>query len=124
MMNDDMDDLDRALFALPLATPPQDLRASIFNATVNAMPRTFAPIFRTWEVWAAGAAVAVAAWLCIALVAYKGFAITFSDQIARAVQVFANPSALAWFALGCLFSAALWYGIDSKPRLPFRGARS
>jgi hypothetical protein len=40
------DDLDRALFALPLEEPPQDLHQRILAATVLRPAPTFAP----WEV--------------------------------------------------------------------------
>ena len=42
------DDLDRALFALPLEEPPADLHRRIMAATVLRP----APEFRQWELWA------------------------------------------------------------------------
>ena len=63
-MNDDFDELDRALFALPLETPPPGLRESILNATVYAQARAaLEPVARPWEAWLAGGALAVAVWL-------------------------------------------------------------
>jgi hypothetical protein len=123
-MNDDMDELDRALFALPLATPPEGLRASILSATVFAPSRTFVAVARPWEMWVGGVALAVAAWLCIAIVAYKGFAAALSTDIDFAVRAFGEPSTLVWFALGFVVTASVWYVGDGNLRLPFRGARS
>jgi len=124
MMNDDMDDLDRALFALPLATPPDGLRAAILGATVFAPARVTVPIARAWEMWVGGIALAVAAWLCVALVAYKGFAAEFNANIDQTVRAFGEPSTIVWFAGGLVVTAALLYVSDRNFRLPLRGARS
>ena len=43
---DEHDDLDRALFALPLEEPPAGLRASILRATVFAGPAVASPLGR------------------------------------------------------------------------------
>ena len=60
-MNDDFDELDRALFALPLEAPPPGLRQSILNATVYARAQAAAgPEIRTWELLAVGIALAAA----------------------------------------------------------------
>jgi hypothetical protein len=123
-MNDDMDDLDRALFALPLATPPDGLRAALFDATVFAAPRAVVAVAKPWELWAVGAALAVAAWLCAMLVAYKGFAAAFTTQIDLAIRAFTEPTTLAWLSAGLLLSALYWYVSDRNFRLPLRGARS
>jgi hypothetical protein len=52
------DELDRALFALPLEEPPADLHGRILAATVLRP----APTFRTWELWLLAGALALAAW--------------------------------------------------------------
>jgi hypothetical protein len=49
------DELDRALFALPLEEPPAGLHAQIMAATVLRA----APAFRTAELWLLAAAVAL-----------------------------------------------------------------
>jgi hypothetical protein len=124
-MNDDLDDLDRALFALPLETPPAGLRASILNATVYAeTARPVVSLARPWELWACGAALAVAAWLVFALITQRGFAATLSADIFLTVRPFAEPITLSWFAVGSVLAATLWYVGDATLRLPTRSARS
>jgi len=125
-MNEDMDDLDRALFALPLATSPEGLRASILSATVFAPSREFVAVARPWEMWVGGVALAVAAWLCIAIVAFKGFAAALSVNIDLAFRAVGDPSTLVWFAFGCVVTASVWYVGDGnlRLRLPFRGVRA
>jgi hypothetical protein len=51
------DELDRALFALPLEEPPAGLHGQILAATVLRP----APVFAVWERWLLGAALIVAA---------------------------------------------------------------
>ena len=46
------DELDRALFALPLEEPPADMHERIMAATVLRA----GPAFRTWELWLLAAA--------------------------------------------------------------------
>jgi hypothetical protein len=53
------DELDRALFALPLEEPPADLHGSIMAATAWRP----APAFRAWELWLAAGAFALVVWL-------------------------------------------------------------
>jgi hypothetical protein len=129
-MNDDFDELDRALFALPLEEPPPGLRQSILNATIHAPARAaLQPILRPWEASLAGAAVAVAVWLVYALVAYKGFAASFTDATFGILRAFSDPVTLAWLGLGAAIAAWLVFlnlsGLRlSRVRLPIRGARS
>jgi hypothetical protein len=124
-MNDDFDDLDRALFALPLEAPPAGLRASIMNATVYAnVPRTAASLVAPWEIWVCGVSLAVVAWLLIAAVNHQSYAAVVIGDIISAVRVFAVPATLSWFAVGCVLAATVWYLGDSTFRLPTRSARS
>jgi hypothetical protein len=98
------DELERALFALPLEEPPADLRASILAATIYRAPL---PV-KAWEVWALGALCAVLTWLLL-LIARGGAAPTLaalSTYIDQAVTVFMQPQTLFWIALGG--GAALW----------------
>jgi hypothetical protein len=55
------DELERALFALPLEEPPAGLRDRILAATV-ARPRL---TFRAWEIWLIGTLVALMVWLTV-----------------------------------------------------------
>jgi hypothetical protein len=124
-MNDDFDDLDRALFALPLATPPPGLRASILNATVYAPKhRPATSLARPWEFWACGAALAVAAWLVAAIVTQRAFAAAFNADVLAVVRTFSDPTTFSWFAVGCVLAATIWYLGDTRLRLPTRSARS
>ncbi len=92
------DDLDAALFALPLEQPPADLRASILAATV------YRPVFpiRLWEAWTLGALAAVLVWLCSAI--FTGgadrFAVTIQTIGYTLREIFSQPPTLLWIALG------------------------
>lgn len=66
------DDLDRALFALPLEQPPAELRDRILSATIY---RPSLPVFRQWEILLLGTVVALLAWLIVALPAGVGITI-------------------------------------------------
>jgi len=98
------DELDRALFALPLEEPPADLRASILAATIYRAP---AP-FKAWEVWTLGAIVALAVWLVLLI--FEGGASRAMDTVtilgAYIGSFFAQPLNLVWLALGG--ATALW----------------
>lgn len=101
---DSDDELERALFALPLEEPPADLRASILAATVYRPPL----IVKPWEIWALGAVIALLVWLLV-LVA-KGTAapamLAFDSYVMDALRQFAQPATLFWIALGG--GAAAW----------------
>lgn len=124
-MNDDFDELDRALFALPLEVPPPGLRQAILNATVFAQPRaTSESVVRPWEAWAVGGALGVAVWLVYALIAYKGFALAFTAETMATARAFAEPSTLVWLGAGAAVAAWLLFFNSFNLRLPLRGARS
>jgi hypothetical protein len=95
---DSDEELERALFALPLEEPPADLRASILAATVYRPPLPVKP----WEIWALGAVVALLVWLLVLIA--KGTAapamVTFDDYVVNALKDFAQPATLFWIALG------------------------
>lgn len=104
---DNDDELERALFAVPLEEPPAGLRASILNATVYrpaAMPASTKP----WELWAAGAALAVVVWLCIAMAQGSGtYAVSTLDSAGgTVVAFFAQRALLFWIAIGS--AIAVW----------------
>jgi hypothetical protein len=124
-MNDDFDELDRALFALPLEAAPPGLRESILNATVYARARTVAePEIRTWELWAVGIALAAAAWLIFSLLAYKGFAASFDADLLASGRALSNPSTLVWIGAGSAIAAWLSFLNATGLRLPLGGVRS
>lgn len=99
-MIDDFDELDRALFALPLETPPPGLRAAILRSTVSAqMPARTAP-FATWEILALGTAIAVAVWLILLIVGNKASAVAVTADAVAIGRTFADPAILMWLAAG------------------------
>jgi len=101
---DSDDELERALFGLPLEEPPADLRASILAATIYRAP---AP-FKAWEVWALGAIVALAVWLVWLIIA--GGADRAFDTMAliggEIATFFSQPLNLVWLTVGG--ATALW----------------
>lgn len=95
---DSDDELERALFALPLESPPADLRATILAATIY---RPELPV-RPWEMWLFGACAAVIVWLC-ALILRGGAAPVAAtlDIVGRGVLAYlSQTSLLLWIALG------------------------
>jgi len=100
------DELERALFALPLEEPPADLRRRILGATVYRPHLTF----KVWEVWALGTAVALMVWLTILVMtgvpnaagriafAASNLFVTLGSGI--------SMSAWLWLALG--ISSTIW----------------
>lgn len=98
------DELERALFALPLEEPPVDLRASILTATIYRAP---AP-FKAWEVWSLGAIVAVAVWLVgLIFAGGAGRAMDTLTLMGGYIAAFmTQPVNLIWLALGG--GTALW----------------
>jgi len=92
------DELDRALFALPLEEPPADLHRRIMTATVLRA----APPFRPWELWLLAGALALVAWLTVWIFTSS------PDAGARLADIFVG----ALRSLG-LFSRAtyVWLGV-------------
>jgi hypothetical protein len=104
------DELDRALFALPLEEPPPDLHQRIMAATVLRA----APAFRQWELWLLAAAVTVAG-----AVAFYAFTSTpdpgthLSDSINAVLRTLGlfSRSTYVWLAIGL---SSVWW-ISSLP---------
>jgi hypothetical protein len=97
------DELERALFALPLEEPPADLRARILATTVDRPRLTF----RAWEVWLVGTLAALMVWLMFLVGTAQpdmGGAISraISDGVDRIVPAL-SVSALVWMVLGMSF---------------------
>lgn len=107
----DDDELDRALFALPLEPLPDGLRSSIL-AAVSVVP---VPILTGWEIGGIGAILALTTWLTI-LVLTGGSSIGASMGLlgGEMARVASDWTTLAWFAVGA--STALWLSLISVPR--------
>ena len=108
------DELERALFALPLEEAPSGLRDRILAATVYRVPVT--PAFRAWELWLLAVAlvlVAVVTFLLLAAVPDLG---DRSHEALHALGLFSFRT-YAWFAVGV---STVW-AISSLPlRSPVR----
>jgi hypothetical protein len=103
------EELERALFALPLEPPPADLHALILGATVYR-PRLSVP---AWEVWTLGTIAACMVWLTILLftipaqtIAHFGTQVTALAANAWTPSVFATNGVLLWMSIG--ISAVIW----------------
>ncbi len=110
------EDLERALFGLPLEAAPASLRASILAGTVY--PQTL-PV-KAWETWLIGGCVAMIAWLLV-LILRGGAAPVFSalDAIGAAfLAVASQPATILWIALGG--AAAIWLSQLSPAVVPSR----
>ncbi|MGH7708798.1 MAG: hypothetical protein ACREM6_12885 [Vulcanimicrobiaceae bacterium] len=100
------DELERALFSLPLEEPPEHLRRAIFASTVES-PRLFSS---PREIAGFAATVLVSLLLATlvmlhieALTNGAGFA---AEYLAR---YFSNPTNLAWLAVGISLAGSLTF---------------
>jgi hypothetical protein len=109
------DDIDRALFALPLEAPPPGLRDSILAITVRAPQpeRVGAGLF---EVAGAGVALALLAWFTLNIVVNPAFATAINRVLGMFGQVVTNPVVMVSLALG--FSAV--FIVSMLPLEPVR----
>jgi hypothetical protein len=100
------DELERALFALPLEEPPSDLRRRILGATVYR-PRL---MFRAAEVWALGTVLAIMVWLSwYVLSGAPALAGKFSFIVTSVIAVVgATIPAHAWVWLALGVSSTIW----------------
>ena len=98
------DDLERALFNLPLEEAPADLRARILSGTIY---RHAVPV-KAWEAWLIGSSFAVLAWLLV-LILRDGPApvVTTLNTIGSALlAAIAQPATILWIAVGG--AVAMW----------------
>ncbi len=120
-MTDDYDDLDRAIFALPLSTPPEGLRAAILRATIYApVVRRTSP-FSSLEASTIGVALAIGVWLVAWLVADHHAASVFTTTVYATMLEIAEPSTAVWLALGGAIATAL--NLEPLSRSRLRGGR-
>ncbi|MBC5799566.1 MAG: hypothetical protein GIW94_06260 [Candidatus Eremiobacteraeota bacterium] len=113
-MNDDFDELDRALFALPLETPPPGMRDAILRSTIGAgahAPAKTSP-FGTWDIVGLGTALAVCVWLLLLLFWDKAFDAMLTVNAVALVHGFVEPSTLLWLAAGG--AVAAWVSLGSS----------
>ncbi len=108
-MTDDFDDLDRALFALPLEMPPAGMRAAILRATAEAPLPVFA--FGSFEIALIGSVFAVAVWMLLAFVMHPSLAAALNAQIVALTHAFADPATILWLAAGG--SVAAWFSFGN-----------
>ena len=103
-MTMDDNELERAIFALPLEEPPAGMRASILMSTAYRPT----PAFSFLELAVLGALGAVALWLVVLLVLGGGtlFVQTLAAIGGAASRAFSNAATLAWLAAGG--ATALW----------------
>jgi hypothetical protein len=104
------DELDRALFALPLEEPPPELHRDVMAATVFRPE----PVFRAWEFSALAAALVVTAALTAWLFsAAPDTGARLTAGIADAVRSagLLKLSTYAWLAVGL---SAAWF-VSSPP---------
>ena len=105
-MNDDIDDLDRTLFALPLEPAPVGLRDAILRATIGAPARAGARSLPlgSWEIAGVGALLAIATWLVMTLVADRSLATDLTvNAVAltyEIVRTLSEPMTMLWLAAG------------------------
>jgi len=120
MKNDDhFADLDRMLAALPLEETPPGLHSRILTATIYRP----VPILQSWELWAIGAFIALAAWLTWQVMSVPHVAERLVDATARVTDAggLTSLTTVLWLAVGV--SAAWWVSqitIPSSRRIRIR----
>ena len=117
------DDIDRALFSLPLEEPPQGLRDSILAITVRA-PQPERARLGLFENVGVGVALALLVWFTWDVVANPAFAGLIYRGILACAQGLSNPLMLVSLAIG--FSAIFMVSLmPLKPaRVQVRSGRS
>jgi hypothetical protein len=108
-MNDEFDDLDRALFALPLETPPAGMREAILRATSH-MPATAFALGR-YEIVAIGSFLAIFVWMLLVLLGDPTRASDFNLEVSAVVSALAQPATLLWLATGASVAACFSVGL-------------
>jgi hypothetical protein len=118
---EEFDDLDRALFALPLATPPPGMRDAILRSTIYAMPETAVAITMR-EVACIGAMLALAAWIIVYAMFDSHAVFAVCSQLGALARGLAQTQTLAWVASGAAIAVLANYVQDVPwTRRRFRG---
>lgn len=102
------DELERALFAMPLEEPPAGLRRSILAATVDApVPNPSALWMSTTETVLYGVLVALLVWLCVAVGQGDASPVGASlrDLSFRIIAFFSQPDTVLWLCAGAAIAA-------------------
>jgi hypothetical protein len=113
------DEIERALFALPLEEPPAGLHARILAATVHH-PRQ---IFQAWEIWVIGTLLAVMVWLAFQVFSMPHATDRLVQAAASGIDQFGGYMASGvglWALLG--LSTAAWISFISLPASRRRAA--
>ncbi|MGH7729319.1 MAG: hypothetical protein ACREM2_11110 [Vulcanimicrobiaceae bacterium] len=105
-MNEEMDDLDRALFALPLASPPSGLREAILRATVDA-PVAATRLFHTWELVALASVLAVGTWLALVVAREPSILGGVMAGALAFAEALSSPAVFGWCVLGLVVTLVL-----------------
>jgi hypothetical protein len=118
---EEFDEIDRALFALPLAAPPPGLRESILRSTIYALPEP-AIAFTMREIAGIGAVLALAAWLIVYALFDPRAVLAVCSQMGALAREFAQTQTLAWVASGAAIAVLANYVQDVPwTRRRFRG---
>jgi hypothetical protein len=121
--HDELDDLDRALFALPLAEPPADLRDAILRATVYA-PAT-SDAFGRIETIAIGLLLALGTWLAILCMSDASLVRGLEGMLGGFLSALTDPRIVIWLGLGAAVATVLTFGnVGSVSRFGIRNGRS
>ena len=119
MMYQNDDELDRALFALPLEPLPAGLRESILAATIR--PAT-APAFTPWEIGGIGVVLALITWLCmVAVRGQLGLNAVVHSFAAGLLHVAGDLTILTWLGVGVFSAIALTF---AAPTISFARSTS
>ena len=106
----DDDELDRALFALPLAPLPAGLRESILAATLAPAA---VPLFRPWEIGGIGVILGLVTWLCLLAARGQlglgtlGLGTLVTSFGAGLLRVTSDTTLLMWLGVGIASALAL-----------------
>jgi hypothetical protein len=121
--DNDFDDLDRALMALPLEEPPAGLRDSILAATIYAPPSVPALALHTWEIVIVGTVLAIGSWLGFLLAQNPALNARVASLIGGFLTAFADPATLIWLACGAIV-VVLYNVVPQRLGLAVRSGRS
>jgi hypothetical protein len=122
MNHDESDELDREIFALPLAEPPPGLRAAILRATVYGPAAASAP-FGRFEIAAVGVFLALAAWFGIAFLTHDAGTAELGVFLGLLLHALTQTEIIVWLGVG--FLTAAWLSVaGTSLRLPFGNGRA